>query len=341
MDPSLQAETERLRHAWDRHDPAWLGQYLVRDVEDPRRNLQSILTRHFLLSTLQQPEWEPIFQAELDFAAALNWILNPAHGIATPDDRHLLRFGLQTGAANVEGIEIPPFLRRIYSQLPLRIGPVTVPHYLDAWLQRPEPADPDDPHLESVLDTFARLWSQLLEPIPPTGLRVLEPACGSANDARFLDRYGLLRIFDYTGFDLCPANVANARALCPRGRFLEANLFELPFPDRAFDLAFLHDLFEHLSPRALPVAARELCRVVRYGLCLHFFHMDEIPEHVVQPLGPYHWNLLSLDQTWNLFAREGFHGVPIHIGSYLQQRTGSPRTHNPAAYTFLLYRSQP
>jgi hypothetical protein len=69
--------------------------------------------------------------------------------------------------------------------------------------------------------------------------------------------------------------------------------------------------------------------------------MDEIPEHVVQPLGPYHWNLLSLDQTWNLFAREGFHGVPIHIGSYLQQRTGSPRTHNPAAYTFLLYRSRP
>lgn len=341
MDESLHTETERLRHAWDRHDPAWLGQYLVQDVEDPRRNIQSILTRHFLLAALQRSEWEPLFQAELEFAAALNWLLEPRHGVETAEDRRLLHFALRTGAPDAEGIQVPTFLHRLFRQLPRTIGTVTVPHYLERFLSSSQSAGPDPSASDDLLDTFARLWFERLSPLPPAGLSVLEPACGSANDARFLDRFGLLQLFDYTGFDLCPANVANARRLCPRGRFLEANLFELPFADRSFDFAFVHDLFEHLSPRALPVAVHELCRVVRQGLCVHFFHMDEIPETRVQPLGPYHWNLLSLEQTWNLFTAEGFDGAPLHIGSYLRQRTGSPWTHNPAAYTFLLYRTRP
>lgn len=340
MDPHLQAETERLRSAWTRHDPDWLRHYLVRDVEDPRRNLQSILTRHFLLTSLPQPGCDPLFQAELEFAAALNWLLEAAHGVRGGEERDLLRFALQTNADNVEGLEVPAFLRRLYARLPIPSTPVPVPHYLEEFLRLPDPVEPGAPPLESVLDTFRRIWAGLLAPLQPSGLTVLEPACGSANDARFLQSYGLLRLFDYTGFDLCPANVDNARVLCPEARFLVGNIFEIPFPDRSFDFAFVHDLFEHLSPAALAVAVRELCRVVRHGLCVHFFHMDEIPQTVVQPLGPYHWNLLSLDQTWALFAAEGFDGASLHIGTYLQHRTGCPWTHNPAAYTFLLYRRQ-
>jgi SAM-dependent methyltransferase len=338
MDPFLQTETERLRHAWTRHDPAWLRDYLVADVEDPRRNLQSILTRHFLLTALGGDTWQPLFQAELEFAAALNWLLEPAHRIASAEERALLQHALRTGASNVEGLAVPPFLHHLHHQLPRPWHDRVIPNYLDEFLRLPDPLDPDSQPFQSLLNTFQNLWSDLLATVPPSRMTVLEPACGSANDYRFLVRFGLARLFHYTGFDLCEANIANARQMFPSASFHVGNIFEIPAPDAAFEWAFVHDLFEHLSPQALPAAVRELCRVTRLGLCVHFFQMDEIPETVVRPIGPYHWNLLSLEQTWALFAREGFDGQPIHIGTYLQHRTGCAWTHNPMAYTFLLFR---
>ncbi len=52
MDPSLQAETEKLARCWMQHEPVWLRDYLVAGVEDPRWNLQSIFSRHFLVRAL-------------------------------------------------------------------------------------------------------------------------------------------------------------------------------------------------------------------------------------------------------------------------------------------------
>src|SRR5262249_28346975 len=47
MTPALKQETESLARSWARHESAWLRDYLVAGVEDPRINLQSILSRHF------------------------------------------------------------------------------------------------------------------------------------------------------------------------------------------------------------------------------------------------------------------------------------------------------
>ena len=49
LEDCFKLETERLKKSWMRYDRATLRDYLVQDVEDPRINVQSILTRHFLI----------------------------------------------------------------------------------------------------------------------------------------------------------------------------------------------------------------------------------------------------------------------------------------------------
>jgi ubiquinone/menaquinone biosynthesis C-methylase UbiE len=167
---------------------------------------------------------------------------------------------------------------------------------------------------------------------------VLEPACGSANDYRYLEACGIARLIDYTGFDLCEKNIANARTLFPQVRFKVENVFEIAAPDQSFDLTFVHDLLEHFSIAGLERAVAELCRVTRHGLCVNFFQIEEMPDHIVRPIDDYHINTLSLAKTEELFSRHGFLVQPLHIGSYLRHRIGCRETHNPHAYTFLAFR---
>ena len=54
------------------HDAAMLRDYLVAGVEDPRINLQSVLSRHFLTYTLTGERFSGLMEQELRFAAAMN-----------------------------------------------------------------------------------------------------------------------------------------------------------------------------------------------------------------------------------------------------------------------------
>jgi ubiquinone/menaquinone biosynthesis C-methylase UbiE len=140
----------------------------------------------------------------------------------------------------------------------------------------------------------------------------------------------------YTGFDLCAKNIENARALYPGISFAVGNVFEIAAPDKAFDLCFVHDLFEHLSLEGIQTAVQEVCRVTRQGLCVGFFNMDEIRDHQVRPVDDYHWNLLSMARMKELFAGCGFAARVVHIGTFLSQQIACDQTHNPNAYTFFL-----
>jgi SAM-dependent methyltransferase len=330
MDDFLKQETAKLTRSWTRHDAAQLRDYLVADAEDPRVNVQSVLSRHFLLAALFEGKFECLMEHELHFAAAMNWLRRRAGELDTPEARAALLHALRRGADNGEGLEIPAFLTHLFARLPAGAGDVSVPNYIEQFL--------DGDGSPRALNTFQELWADALEAEIPVGVRVLEPACGSANDYRFLASYGLARLMDYTGFDLCEKNVRNARALFPGVRFEVGNVFEIAAASGAFELSFANDLFEHLSPEALPVAVRELCCVTRRGLCIGFFQMDEMPEHIIRPVDEYHWNTLSLARTRELLAEQGFDVQPLHIGTYLRWRTGCAETHNPQAYTFLAFR---
>lgn len=374
MDEWLAAESGALRRSWDRHAAAMLRDYLVAGVEDPRINVQSVLTRHFLLAALFGNRWAELRRAELRFAAVMNWFLAHPEALADGESRAAVLHALRRGADNAEGLELPAFLGAVFRELPLRGGGVLVPNYLADLLSPGDPRPQPNPETPAAISPAARAsshspgerggecshtrgqqllasppasvfehaWRTVLDQETPASapLTVLEPACGSANDYRSWDRFGFTRHVAYTGLDISEKNVANARALFPEARFEVGNVLALDVADRAFDCVVVQDLLEHHSPRALPVAVRELGRVARAALCVGFFSMEETGDHVVRPVDDYHWNTLSMGRTRALFAAEGFDATVLHIGSFLRWLTGQGETHNPHAYTFVLARGR-
>jgi SAM-dependent methyltransferase len=349
LNQDLLLETEKLARSWAQHEAAWLRDYLVAGVEDPRLNLQSILSRHFLIRALAEDRFDFLMRHEYHLAR-------------DPDGRVATLYALRKRADNAEGLEIPQFVSQTFAALPAQAKGCLVPNYIEAFLTREDSTETQSSN--GVLDTFSTIWNLALQPqfpvpeaqwgqappmavagsaparlqIAPPLLSLLEPACGSANDYRFLDRFGIARFIDYTGFDLCQNNIENARALHPGVRFEPGNVFEISAPDKSFDVCLIHDLFEHLSLSGLRQAVEEVCRVTRFGLCVGFFQMDEIPDHIIRPLEDYHWNLLSLPRMRDLFASHGFAAQAVHIGSFLVHQIGCSHNHNhnPNAYTLFL-----
>lgn len=333
MDETLKLETEKLVRSWAGYDSSFLRDYLVADAEDPRLNVQSILSRHFLLAELFGNRFELLMVHELRFAVAMSWLATLVPQPGGAEERHVVLDALKRNSDNAEGREIPPFVLQTFHSLPALAGGINIPNHLEDFLAGTKGGTAADD-----LGGFLTLWRNTLSEERPQSVSVLEPACGSANDYRFLEACGIARLVDYTGFDLCEKNIANARALFPRTRFAVGNVFDIAAADRHYELCFAHDLLEHFSPAGLERAVAEICRVTRRGLCVHFFQMDETPEHVVRQVGDYHVNTLSLERTEALFVRQGFAVQPLHIGSFLRQRIGCHRTHNPNAYTFLAFR---
>lgn len=141
---------------------------------------------------------------------------------------------------------------------------------------------------------FAPLWREALQQDRPGArLGVIEAACGSANDFRFIKRYGLARHLRYTGFDLTQTNIDNAKRMFPRADFRLGDVQNVAAGDQSYEWAVAHDLLEHLAPHAFERAIEELCRVTSRGVVVSFFHMSDIPEHRINPRRTYHVNMLS------------------------------------------------
>ncbi|MEI7731142.1 MAG: methyltransferase domain-containing protein [Verrucomicrobiota bacterium] len=334
----MQVETERLTRSWERHDASFLRDYLVADVEDPRLNVQSILTRHFLLRCLFGERWEEVMREELRFAVVMNWWRGLLQQPLVADDFAALLHAVRRHADNAEGLEIPAYVLNIHAARPATLAGLPFPDYLSEAIQAARRSSPPRTLPEPLLNTFQTLWKQVLARKRAERLRVLEPACGSANDYRFFAAFGLARLLEYHGMDLSAKNVANARKLFPKVDFQAGNVLQIKAAKHAFSACVVHDLFEHLSIEAMTQAVREVCRVTRHGLCVNFFNLHEAEEHTVHPVEEYHWNTLSLPAMRTLFESHGFTGQIIHVGTLLAQTMECPRTHNPNAYTFYLWR---
>ncbi len=317
MNPQLENETKKLTASWMRHESDMLRDYLVADVEDPRTNIQSILTRHFLIESLFGKNFADLMKEELTFAVVLNWMRQLTKEKATEEDFHSILYALEKRADNAEGIKIPRYISEAFRVIPVETS--------RALQQR-----------KNSSDAFQILWQSALADENPKKISVLEPACGSANDYRFFESYGLARLLDYQGFDLCEKNVANARAMFPAARFEVGNVFAIPAPDKAFDYCVVQDLFEHLSLEGMERAVNELCRVTREGICAGFFSLHEGRDHLVREVDDYHWNTLGLDKMAKLFVNHGFTIQVIHIETFLRWKFGCDFTHNRNAYTLLL-----
>jgi SAM-dependent methyltransferase len=291
-------------------------------------------------------------EQECRFSAVMGWLLPALSAMRTGEEVNDLLYALERGIQNTETGEIPAFVLQTFKMLPTPAGEFEVPNYIRASLQSAE-LTPDSTQLAAeTLNTFIDLWkrvSQRLDPaadpnpLPNTqlSLTVLEPACGSANDYRFIHAAGLTSLLEYTGIDLCEKNIQNARALFPNANFRTGNVFEFAGTDQSFDVCFFHDLLEHLSPEGLNTAVREICRVTRYSISAGFFQMHDMEDHVVREVDDYHLNTLSLSKTCQLFEANGFSAAFLSVAQFLRERFGCEFTHNPNAWTLVLTRFEP
>ena len=162
-------------------------------------------------------------------------------------------------------------------------------------------------------------------------ISALEPACGSANDYRFIESYGIGRLIDYTGFDLCDKNISNARGMFPDVCFEVGNVLEIKAGNTTYDYCFVHDLFEHLSTEAMEAAIAEICRVTRKGICAGFFNVHDGKRHRIQIMGGYHWNNLSVAETMAIFERHASEVQVVHVDTFLRKKFRCENTHNKGA----------
>lgn len=327
MEERFKLETEGLVRSWSQYDRDTLRDYLVRDVEDPRINVQSILTRHFLIERLFGEQFADLMEHELRFGLVTNWLLKLLKKSVSASQLQAVLDGLLAGED--EATKVPRYISETFATLAL-------PNYICDLLNWAPVETTGVPIPEYLVSTFQTIWREVLEGEQAQRISVLEPACGSANDYRFIDAYGIARLLDYTGFDLCEKNVFNAKQMFPEARFKVDNALEISEEDKAFDYCFVHDLFEHLSIEAMEVAISEICRVTRQGLCIGFFNMHDGDEHIVRSIDDYHWNKLSVTKMKTIFERHASVVEVIHIGTFLLSQFGCGDAHNKGAYTFII-----
>jgi SAM-dependent methyltransferase len=185
---------------------------------------------------------------------------------------------------------------------------------------------------------FEQRWQTTLAGRTAAPLTVLELACGSANDYRAFADFGLAPFLSYTGLDLNPKNVANARRRFPAVRFEVGNAMATGQADASFDVVIASDLFEHLP---IPVAARvlaEASRVARHEVVLSFFNMAQITADDDRPVAAYHWNRLSRPH-YETELGKAFPTVSVTpIRAWLKREFGYGHSYNPGAYTIIAER---
>ncbi len=323
----FESENAGLMWSWDRYPQEHLDTYLVADLEDPRINCQSILSRALLADSLWPDEFTDLIDAELRFGAVLSWLMGQLHqGLS----RHDLWETIESGE---EGV-CPQVVLGTYQWLQSDQCPVA--DYMSAALERGNPDRPEQLLSEGALNTFSGLWNMTLCGRHAEKVSVLEVACGSANDFRFIEKSGLAGFITYTGIDVSSKNIANAKTRYPDADFRALSILDTGFEDASFDYVLVHDLFEHLSPDALNTALAEVMRLTRSQVWLHFFNVKACKDHVVQPVERYHWNTLSLDKLVHSLTELGGNIETVSIPSFLMDKFGDCTYHNSDAVTLLV-----
>lgn len=296
----LDTETDNLIQQWESYDQNLLADYLVQSLQDPRINPQSILARHHLANSIAEGQFRELENDELTWAFNANRILREYekdHGVSVH---------------NLSAIKGNLPENKLYQTLYQERFDAQQKELQARW--------------ENALAPYAAVESK------PT---VLEAACGAANDYRFLESYGFGNAIHYKGFDLNTTNVATAQARHPQASFVRGNILDIAEADKSYDIAIMHDIFEHLHIDACYRAMQEILRVTRSKIIITYFNMDEIENHLIKPVKLYHWNTLSrakTEQQWRDLGAQ----VDVTRIETLASEHGFNEFHNKKAYTFVV-----
>lgn len=105
-----------------------------------------------------------------------------------------------------------------------------------------------NPVHRALVSGFLRSARSLVGIAAPT--RVLEVGCGAGDLASRLFWADGPQSVEYVGIDISPVEVALARGRYPAGDFRVASAYDLPFPNRYFDLVVVCEVLEHLDKPA-------------------------------------------------------------------------------------------
>ncbi len=309
---------------WSRHGREYLDSYLIQEVEHPAVNPQSVLMRAFLMDRLFPGQFSPLVEEELYFSACACFALLGQREGWFPQ----LFARVEETDGGVDG-ELPEFLQREFHQR------TSSRFEIKALFE--ELAKCLTLGFEFFQSPFHRAWNEAIAAVPSAEtmkrLRSLELACGSANDYRFFDHYGQAAFLDYTGVDVCPENIDNARARYPEVDFQVDDVTKLDADDDDYDVVMAFDLYEHLSPTGLDAAIDESVRVCRDELWLSFFNLSESPVHEFSQEGNYYWNALSITELTESLQTSGCDRIEIiSLQRELEDRFPGYRHYNPEAH---------
>lgn len=123
-----------------------------------------------------------------------------------------------------------------------------------------------NPIQRRMIDRFHHQIGETVASLSPETF--LDAGCGEGFVAEML----LQRIpgLQVTGFDFNPSSVAMAKQKNPNATFREASIFEIPYPDDAFDVVGCFEVLEHQDNPA--AALTELARVAKRAVVLSVPH---------------------------------------------------------------------
>lgn len=323
----IEIENEVLRQSWDKHPSDHLDSYLVSDVEDPRINIHSILTRSLLVDSLFPNVYSALIQEELRFGAIMTWLLLELKRGRRRTD---LFVDIETGNSTT----VPAFVLDAASAL--KSDRWTLPDYITMVVDFRNLDDPSNWLCDPSKDVFRSLWQRLLAGCPQTPIRVFEPACGSANDYRAIHQCGLARLIQYTGLEISRRNVANALDRFPNVDFRCGSILDSGIPSDVFDYVFVHDLLEHLSGEAIELTVTEIIRVTQREVWLHLFNSKATGEHDVVRVRDYHWNTISCKTLTDLGQSLGCQTEIVVIADMLRDKFGYQNYYNQKEATVIL-----
>ncbi len=101
------------------------------------------------------------------------------------------------------------------------------------------------------------------------GKKILDAGCGGGAYVEFLSQKGL----EVTGVDKYEQFLQVAREKGRLGTYVQGDVTNLPFPDKAFDCTYCYDVLEHVDDQ---VAIKELMRVTSQRLIIAVPQEDEI-----------------------------------------------------------------
>lgn len=161
-------------------------------------------------------------------------------------------------------------------------------------------------------------------------VRLLDIGAGSGGTARFLRRWATRQDIDLevTLVDIHTAvcRVAADRADDdPRLRIVQANAFDLPFADGAFDFAHSALFLHHFGDEAIVRLLGEMRRVAARGVVINDLHRHPVAYHSIRAIGRLFIRSPIVRHDAPLSVRRGFRAAELDAWRQALPRLGYRR----------------